>query len=137
MFGNKKSNNTESTSIGSGSVINSIVDGSSVEGKMNTKTDLRVDGAHNGTINCEGKLIIGPTGRIEGEVRCQNAVIEGYFKGNLIVHDVLDVRESANVAGDIKTSKLLVQNGANFNGTCDMGSTKHKKSAPEQTKVTA
>lgn len=137
MFGNKKTNGTESSYVGGGSIINTLVEGTSLEGVMNTKTDLRIDGMHNGKIFCEGKLIIGPTGRIEGEVSCQNAVIEGFFKGVLKVNDILDVRETANVTGEIKTGKLLVQNGASFNGTCDMGSAISNTYVSADSEVTA
>lgn len=137
MFGNKKTTGAESAHIGGGSIINTIVEGTSVEGTMKTKTDLRVDGMHNGNITCDGRLIIGSTGRIEGEVKCQNAVIEGFFKGNLTVDGVLDVRETANVTGDIKTDKLLVQSGANFNGTCDMGSSLSNTYVSAESEMTA
>lgn len=124
MFGNKKPNSPEKghISTSSGSAINTLVEGTTIEGQVNTKNDLRVDGTINGTINCSGKLIIGPSGHVEGDVICANAVIEGKIHGNLKVNEVLDVRESATVTGEIKTSKLLVQNGATFTGNCDMGS---------------
>jgi len=122
MFGNKKTTSSEYSSIVStSSNINTLVEGTSSEGTITTQNDLRIDGTVNGTINCGGKLIIGPTGRVEGDVNSQNAVIEGRFNGNLTVEDVLDVRESGTVMGEIKTSKLLVQNGATFTGNCDMG----------------
>ncbi len=122
MFNNKKSNAADNAgSLSSSSNINTLVDGTTMEGTINTTNDLRIDGSVVGTINCTGKLIIGPSGRVEGEVICQNAVIEGSIKGELKVHEVLDVRESAIVTGEIVTSKLLVQNGATFNGNCDMG----------------
>jgi len=123
MFGNKKTPGSESTlSIGSNtSTINTLVEGTQVQGEITAQNDLRIDGNITGTIRCEGKLIIGISGRIDGTVNCQNAVIEGKFKGEMNVTEVLDVRETASVQGEIKTSKLLVQNGASFNGNCDMG----------------
>lgn len=122
MFKNKKASSSQSTSISpSSSNINTLVEGTHAEGTITTQNDLRVDGSITGTINCGGKLIIGPSGNIEGDVTSQNAVIEGRFNGNMTITDVLDVRESATVMGEIKTSKLLVQNGATFTGNCDMG----------------
>ena len=123
MFGNKKTTSIETMSTTSNSsAINTLVEGTHVDGTINSTNDIRIDGRITGTINCEGKLIIGPSGKVEGIVVCQNAVIEGYFSGDLQVKEVLDVRESATILGEIKTSKLLVQNGATFNGNCDMGS---------------
>lgn len=123
MFGNKKSNSSPTASgiSPSSSTINTLVEGTEVEGVMNTNHDLRIDGTVTGTVNCGGKLIIGPTGNVEGDISSQNAVIEGRVHGNITIHDVLDVRETASVSGEIKTSKLLVQNGATFTGNCDMG----------------
>ncbi len=120
MF-NKKSNNAVNAATPTSSNINTLVEGSHSEGTINTQNDLRVDGTIVGTVNCGGKLIIGPTGNVDGEVTSQNAVIEGRFNGVLTIHDILDVRESASVTGEIKTGKLLVQNGATFTGNCDMG----------------
>lgn len=103
------------------SAINMLVSGTHIEGTIVAKSDIRIDGTVDGTLQCSGKLIIGAEGKVEGQSTCQNAVIEGTFKGTLVVHDSLDVRESANVIGDIKTGKLNVQAGAIFNGNCDMG----------------
>ena len=122
MFKNKKASSSQSlTTTTSSSNINTLVEGTHAEGSITTQNDLRVDGTITGTISCGGKLIIGPSGNIEGEVTSENAVIEGRFNGNMVINDVLDVRETATVMGEIKTSKLLVQNGATFTGNCDMG----------------
>jgi len=123
MFGNNKKSTSESQSISSSgsSAINTIVNGTHIEGVINAKSDLRIDGHVEGTINTSGRLIIGTTGKVQGDALCQNAVIEGTFRGNLTVSEILDVREAANVVGEIKTGKLLVQNGAVFSGNCDMG----------------
>lgn len=122
MFGNKKST-TESAGVSamSSSAINTLVEGTTSDGNIQTETDFRVDGTVTGTVHCGGKLIIGTTGNVEGQVTAQNAVIEGRFDGNMEVYDTLDVRETATVTGEIKTGKLLVQNGASFTGNCDMG----------------
>ncbi len=120
MF-NKKTNNAVNAATPTSSNINTLVEGSHSEGTINTQNDLRVDGTIVGTVNCGGKLIIGPTGNVDGEVTSQNAVIEGRFNGVLTIHDILDVRDTASVTGEIKTGKLLVQNGATFTGSCDMG----------------
>lgn len=123
MFGNSKKTGPESMNGASNQStgINTIVAGTHAEGTINAKNDLRIDGTIEGTINCTGRLIIGKSGKVNGEAHCENAVIEGNFRGNLTVKDILDVRESANVIGEIKTGKLLVQNGAVFSGNCDMG----------------
>ena len=101
-----------------------LVSGTHVEGKIKTQNDLRIDGELIGELNCHGKLIIGEEGKVDGTAVCQNAVIEGKFTGELHVIEILDVRSTANIQGEIKTGKLLVQNGATINGNCDMTTSK-------------
>ncbi|MCO6488841.1 MAG: polymer-forming cytoskeletal protein [Phaeodactylibacter sp.] len=101
--------------------LNSLVNGTVVEGTVKSESDIRIDGAIKGKLYCDAKVIIGPTGFVEGEIRCQNAVIEGKFEGNLHVTELLNVRETAAISGEVVTSKLIVQSGATFNVTCSMG----------------
>lgn len=133
MFGNSSSSDkkdsakskSSSASISSGShALNSIVQGTIVEGSVNSKSDFRVDGTIKGKLFCDAKVIIGPTGLVEGEIRCKNAMIEGKFEGILNVGELLSIKESAKVQGDITTGKLIVSSGAQFNGNCNMGSEK-------------
>lgn len=122
MFGNSKKSNADTNApLSSSSSINTIVIGTIVEGTIEAQNDIRIDGKVDGTVNCSGKLIIGIDGKVEGDATCQNAVIEGHFRGNLNVTEILDVRENATIVGEIKTGKLLVENGATLNGNCDMG----------------
>lgn len=129
MFG--KSKNTETLNVSpNSSALNSLVQGTVVEGTVKAESDIRVDGIIHGDLNCSAKVIIGPTGEIKGEVRCVNAMIDGKFEGKLFVEDLLTIRETATVIGDIRTGKLIVQSGAVFNVSCDMG-----KNAPKKTQT--
>ena len=123
MFGNAKneSKNNGVISTPSTSSSNSLVQGTSIEGTVHAEKDIRIDGTMNGTLVCKGKLIIGPTGSVIGDVQCENAVIEGRFEGVLSVGEVLHVKETAKVEGDISTQKLIVQPGSIFNVKCKMG----------------
>ena len=124
MFGsnNKKevSKSKSSTIIPSSNShsLNSLVQGTVVEGSVKSVSDIRVDGTIKGKLICDSKVIIGPTGFVEGEIRCKNAVIEGKFQGNLEVAELLNIRESAKIGGDVVTNKLIVQAGAVFNVSC-------------------
>ena len=100
--------------------LNSIVRGAKIEGLITAENDIRVDGIIKGTLTCNAKVIIGPAGMIDGEVKCQNAVIEGKFSGILKVTDLLSVKETAEVVGDVTTAKLSVAPGAIFDVTCKM-----------------
>lgn len=124
MFGNSN-NDQKNKANGAGGVssaaTNSLVHGTSIEGAIQADKDIRIDGTLTGSLNCKGKVIIGPTGRINGEITCENAVIEGRFEGILIVGDVLHVKETAKIEGDVSTNKLVVQPGSIFNVKCKMG----------------
>ena len=128
MFGSKKTESTlDATSLTttkmiaeSTNALNSLVKGTTVEGTIFSESDIRVDGIIKGKLTCKSKVIIGPSGIINGEVKCQNALIEGKFDGKLRVIELLSVKETAEIIGDVTTGKLLVQPGAIFNVTCNM-----------------
>lgn len=125
MFGNNKETTKAKTNSimpsSSTHSLNSLVQGTVMEGTVRSESDIRIDGTIKGHLHCEAKVIIGPTGYVEGEVTCQNAVVEGTFDGNITVRALLNIRESAKVSGDVTTDKLIVQSGAVFNVTCHMG----------------
>ena len=130
MFGSKKRKteaaNKKSMMPNSTNSLNSLVKGTRVEGIVSSESDIRIDGIIVGTLTCKAKVIIGPSGTVEGDVKCENAVIEGTFKGNLHVTELLTVKETAQVHGDVNTNKLLVQSGATFNVSCRMGANRNK-----------
>ncbi|MDQ3016086.1 MAG: polymer-forming cytoskeletal protein [Bacteroidota bacterium] len=125
MFNNTKNDQKGKangvTPTSSSSSSNSLVQGTNIEGTINADKDIRIDGSLKGNLICKGKVIIGPTGYISGDVQCENAVIEGRFEGLIIVGDVLHVKETARVDGDVTTQKLVVQPGSIFNVKCKMG----------------
>lgn len=135
MFGTskKESSNTTSSSSSNGTSksINSIVHGCVVEGTIRTENDFRMDGKLKGSLDCKGKVIIGPKGFIDGDIKCANAVIEGRFDGTLVVAELLNVKETAQINGEINTNKLNVQSGAVFNVSCVMGGQKIKEFSPK------
>lgn len=124
MFGNNKdgksSNGTPSTSssTGGGGGVNTIDAQTSINGDLKAGGDIRIDGTLTGNLICEAKLIIGPKGRIEGDVTCKNATIEGAFKGNLTVRDSLTIQATAKVEGDVKAAKMAVLSGGQVSATC-------------------
>ena len=129
MFKNKKKDNDANSAApntaASGST-NTITAGTSVEGTIHANNDIRIDGELTGTLNCKGRVIIGGQGKVQGDIVCQNAIIEGKFSGNLKVEEILTVKESAMIEGEIVTGKLNIQPGAIFNGNCSMGGQKLK-----------
>lgn len=102
--------------------INIIRKGTEIKGDVTCAGDIRIDGILNGTLNSQGKVVVGQSGIIEGEVICKNADISGKIKASIIVKELLQLKTTANITGDINTNKLSIEPGANFTGTCNMGS---------------
>ena len=100
---------------------NHISHDTSMVGDIKTNGDIRIDGNLSGSITAKGKVVIGGTGRIEGEVLCQNANVSGEIKGKIQVAELLSLQASAKIQGDVVTGKLVVENGAMWNGTVKMG----------------
>ena len=122
MFKSEKINsNTLKTNINSPELLNRIVEGTSIEGQINSKSNIRIDGFLKGTIITQGRLVLGPEGKIEGEIQCNNADIEGTLNGTINVKELLTLKNSAKLQGDISTNKLAIEPGAVFSGTCSMG----------------
>lgn len=101
--------------------VNIIGSGTSIEGDVVSGGDIRIDGSLKGTLRTRGKLVVGPTGSIEGEVSCQNADVSGNIRGKINVTELLALKGSAKVNGEISTGKLAVEPGADFSGSCSMG----------------
>lgn len=120
MFSKSNSDSSRSNDKSS-SAVNAIGQGSTIKGDIITQGDLRIDGTLTGSINTKGRLVLGETGLVEGEVVCQNALIAGTLKAKIQVHELLSLKATANLVGDIITNKLAIEPGANFTGTCSMG----------------
>ncbi len=127
MFGNKNDKQNAANGVQvSTNVSNSIVEGTSIEGNITAPNDIRIDGSLIGKLECKGRVIIGSQGKVEGEIHCFNAIIEGQFSGYLNVKELLSVKETGEITGEIVTDKLMVHSGAIFNVTCSMGGQKLK-----------
>ena len=128
MYGSKK-NVEETKNTGNGvrpvlpsgdNALNSLVRGTVTEVNVIAESDIRVDGIIKGNLKCAARVIIGPSGFVDGEINCQNAMIEGKFNGILRVVELLNVKETADITGDVTTGKLTISAGAVFNVTCKM-----------------
>ncbi|MFN9596195.1 MAG: polymer-forming cytoskeletal protein [Bacteroidota bacterium] len=120
MFENLKSKSGLGGSEQSGS-INIIGQGTTIEGQINANGDLRIDGIIMGSVTSKSKVVVGSTGQVQGDVNCQNADISGTVKGKTTVNELLFLKSTARINGDIITGKLVVEVGASFSGNCHMG----------------
>ena len=102
--------------------INIISEGTTIKGDLEASGDTRIDGTLIGNISSKGRLVIGPKGKVEGEINCKNIEISGYIKGKIAVSELLNMKASAKIYGDIIAGKLSVEPDSVFTGTCKMGS---------------
>jgi cytoskeletal protein CcmA (bactofilin family) len=109
-----KSNETESP------VINLVGSGTVIKGDVRANGDIRIDGTLIGSVQAKGKVVIGNTGNVEGEIYCQSADFSGNVKANITVTELLMMKSTAKITGDLKVGKLAIEPGAKFSGTCNM-----------------
>jgi cytoskeletal protein CcmA (bactofilin family) len=101
-------------------VINLIAKGTRITGDIVSDGDLRIDGEIAGNLESKGRLVIGASGRIDGDIRCKSCEIAGTHNGKTFVNELLSLKSSSSVSGDIVTGKLSIEPGAFFAGTCTM-----------------
>lgn len=128
----QKTNKTESTSAS----INLIGAGTIIIGDITSNGDMRIDGTLKGNVATSGKLVLGLSGKIEGDVACQNADVSGEIQGKISVTELLSLKASAKIMGDIITGKLSIEPNATFTGTCNMGAIVKNISDGKQTEQT-
>lgn len=102
------------------SSINTIAKGTTIKGTITAVGDFRMDGTLEGNITLNGKLVVGESGLIHGNIICQNANIIGQVVGNISVKELLSLNNTANVKGDILINRLSIEPGATFSGSCRM-----------------
>jgi cytoskeletal protein CcmA (bactofilin family) len=101
-------------------VINQIGVGTEITGDVTTNSDIRFDGVLTGNLKTKGKVVIGETGAVKGEIVCKNSVLEGKVEGKISVAELLTLKATSNLTGDIVTRRLAIEPGAKFSGNCSM-----------------
>lgn len=119
MF-DKQKNNTAKDLVGK---INRIAEGTKIKGDIESQVDFRLDGELIGNFSSGGKLVIGETGKIVGNITCKNLDIEGYYEGKVEVQELLSVKSKAVIRGEVTVGKLSVEPGAEFTAVCKMTTT--------------
>jgi cytoskeletal protein CcmA (bactofilin family) len=100
--------------------INLLGVGTTINGDINSNGDIRINGTLTGNLNTKGRVIIGETGKIKGEINCKNADILGLVEGRLFATESLSLKATASIIGDITIGRIAVEPGCKFNGTCKM-----------------
>lgn len=112
----KYNNDTEATTA-----INLIGTGTEITGDINSNGDVRIDGALKGNLKTSGKVVVGETGKVNGEIDCKNSEVLGEVHGKIKVGELLSLKATAKIFGDIVTKKLAIEPGSKFTGNCNMG----------------
>ena len=121
MFSNNNRNaRNESKSIMPTSNVNIIGSGTSIQGDIVCEGDIRIDGQVHGLVSTKAKIVVGPEGEIIGDLVCQSADILGKVTGIIKVEDLLFLKASALVKGDVYTAHFEMEPSAKFNGRCYM-----------------
>ncbi len=132
MIGTKKQETkAKKPSVVDPNAFNTIAYGTSVSGNINSDGDMKINGTLEGNIIAKGKVLIGQTGIVKGNIECTKSDISGTVEGKLIIKEILSVKSTAKISGDIITSKLSVEPGATFDGTCKMNNKGGLSSAPK------
>jgi cytoskeletal protein CcmA (bactofilin family) len=101
-------------------VINQIGVGTEISGDVSTNNDIRFDGVLIGNLKTKGKVVIGETGSVKGKINCKNSVLEGKVEGKISVLELLTLKATSSLTGDIVTRRLAIEPGAKFSGNCSM-----------------
>jgi cytoskeletal protein CcmA (bactofilin family) len=126
MFNKKPRNIMAKLNEGDPNVINLIGSGTEIKGDVISNGDVRIDGTVNGNIQTKGKVVIGETGKVKGEISCQHADISGKIEGKIAISDLLSLKPTSFIEGDIVANKLAIEPGARFTGNCSMNGGDHR-----------
>ena len=100
---------------------NLIGNGTTIKGDIESNGDIRIDGRLIGSVKSNGKISVGQTGIIEGDLTCKQAEISGVVKGNINTEELTALKSTSKVEVDLNTKQLLIEVGAQFTGKCVMG----------------
>lgn len=100
--------------------LNTFAQDTKIIGDIESDGDIRMDGALEGNLNCKGRVVIGPEARVKGTINARNAEILGNVEGEITVIDLLSLKGTALITGDLIMGKFSVEPGARFTGTCKM-----------------
>ena len=99
---------------------NTITVGTEITGDIVSNGDMRLDGVLNGNLTAKGKLVVGESGKVKGVINCKNSDIYGLVEGKLNVSELLALKSTAQINGDIVTNRLAIEPGCRFTGNCKM-----------------
>jgi cytoskeletal protein CcmA (bactofilin family) len=109
-----------------------------IKGQIFSREDLVVDGEIEGAIELnEHRLTVGPNGRVRAGIKAREIVVLGTIDGNVEALDKIDIRKDAKLVGDIKTARIIIEDGAYFKGSIDIVKTEPPKQAQPRPQAAA
>ena len=102
-----------------------------IKGQIFSREDLLIDGEIEGTVEAhDHRVTIGPHGKVQAGVKAREIIVLGAINGNVEATEKIDIRKDAKLVGDIKTARIVIEDGAFFKGSIDISK------APEVRKAT-
>ena len=98
--------------------ISRISAGTVIKGEILSPTDIRIDGTFEGKVTSKGRVVLGETAVVKGDIVCDNIDLWGKVEGNVYVKDTLSLKEGCVINGNLHIRRLAVELGATFNGSC-------------------
>ena len=110
-----------------------------IKGQIFSREDLTIDGEIDGSVELqEHRLTVGPHGKLQAGVKAREIIVLGAIHGNVEASDKIDIRKDAKLVGDIKTARIVIEDGAYFKGSIDIVRPEiSKPAAPAAPKPTA
>jgi cytoskeletal protein CcmA (bactofilin family) len=102
-----------------------------IKGQIFSREDLTIDGEIDGSVELqEHRLTVGPHGKLQAGVKAREIVVLGTIHGNVEASDKIDIRKDAKLVGDIKTARIVIEDGAYFKGSIDIARPEITKPVP-------
>lgn len=98
--------------------ISRISAGTVIKGEISSPTDIRIDGTFEGKVYSKGRVVLGETAVVKGDIVCNNVDLWGKVEGNIFVKDTLSLKAGCTMDGNLHARRLAVELGATFNGSC-------------------
>lgn len=108
------------TKENTGNAVNLLCEGTVIVGDIKTKNDIRIDGIIKGKIITSGRLVVGNTAKIEGNIDCANIDVSGIVLGDIQASGIVSLKSPAKVIGNISSAQISIEPGVIFNGNCQM-----------------
>ncbi len=106
--------------VQSGKLDTYIGEQTSFEGTLTSKDNISIYGGVKGKIECQGRVVVGESGNIEADILANDVMVSGKVTGNVIAKNRLEISPTGILQGDIKTSRMIMQDGSRFDGHCEM-----------------